>query len=244
MNEPNSSRKYLWLLLFIILICIVGAGIAVTFFKKEKTGPPVLTANFIDASKIEKISKFRSCQGHTVVPQNESESKRNMKHYLVVLPEYTGKQVEVYAPFNGIVNSIGARPEQGLEGEIWLGVRGSEWAVSFQHLYVLDTLTEGQKIKAGDLIGHIANKGIDLVYAVGSREVKMIDGYASPYSAIDSIFSHMTDQVFNEYVGEHVKTRDDLIWTKAYRDQNPCEYRNTEGGLNDIAHPEDWVVME
>src|SRR3990167_4012540 len=95
----------------VVVVGIIVAGwvlLAVINVKNNKTSPqPVLTANFIDLDKVEKISKYRSCQGHTVVPQESAESKRNMKHYIVLKPEFEGTgNVPVYSPLDGAVKSI------------------------------------------------------------------------------------------------------------------------------------------
>jgi hypothetical protein len=60
----------------IVLIAVVLISLFCT-----KAPPPLLVANFTNLDKIEKISRYRSCAGHVTVPQDERESKRNMKHY-------------------------------------------------------------------------------------------------------------------------------------------------------------------
>jgi len=241
-NRPNKSIK--WILIPIAVLVLFAAVGLFIFNNKNKTAPqPILTTNFIDLSKVEKISKFRSCQGHTVVPQDESESRRNMKHYVVLKPEYAGTgKIEIYAPFDGIVTGIRGGSGMDLEGEIGLSTRGNEWGVSFLHLNISENLKEGKKVTAGDVIGHAADKGVDVVYSVGANEVKMIDRWESPYSALDSVFSHMSDEVLAIYEAKGV-TETDMIYTKEYRDQNPCEYvsPDKDAQLNDFAHPEDWV---
>ncbi|MBI5037642.1 MAG: peptidoglycan DD-metalloendopeptidase family protein [Candidatus Kerfeldbacteria bacterium] len=238
-------KRFWWIAIVIFLIGV--GGVFVWKMDKGTSGPPELTANFIDTSKVEKISKFRSCQGHVVVPQDESERLRNMKHYLMLKPEYKGKQVEVYAPFDGEIMSIFSNPSQGLEGEMWLGQKGSDWNASFEHLVPLDTLSEGDKVKAGELIGHVATNGIDLVYATAGAGTKIIDGYESPFGALDSIFNHMSDEAFNQYISDNIKTRSDLSYTKEYRDANPCKLETANGAqaaqLNDHDHPEDWIII-
>lgn len=236
------SRRSLIFTVFLLLV-IVG-GIVLWKLPDQETGQPILTANFIDLAKVGKISKYRSCQGHTVVPQDESESARSMKHYVVLKPEYVGgNKVEVYSPISGIVKSTRAEPQKGLEGEIWLGNKGSNWDVSIQHLVILDSVKEGMKITAGEIIGHVANNGIDVVYGVGAHSVKTIDGYQSPYLNLDSPFSHINESVLALYQARGIE-QEDLVYSKEYRDQNPCKYRDERGGLNDIDHPEDWVKIQ
>lgn len=241
MKVMHTVKKIIFLV-FIIALPVIAVGIY-WFKSTEIVGQPVLTANFIDLVTVEKISKYRSCQGHTVVPQDESESARNMKHYIVLKPQYLGgNKAAVYSPISGIVTSTRAEPQKGLEGEIWLGIKGSNWDVSIQHLVILDSIKEGQRIKAGEIIGYVANKGIDVVYGVGAQSVKTIDGYQSPYLQLDSPFSHLSESVATLYRAEGIEVAD-LLYTKEYRDQNPCKFRDQRGGLNDIDHPEDWVTI-
>ena len=177
------------------------------------------------------------------MPQDESESARSMKHYVVLKPEYAGgSKVEVYSPISGIVQSTRSEPQKGLEGEIWLGNKGSNWEVSIQHLVILDSIKEGKRVTAGEIIGHVANNGIDVVYGVGAGNTKTIDGYKSPYLNLDSPFNHISESVLALYQARGI-AQGDLIYSKEFRDQSPCKYRDKDGGLNDIDHPEDWVKI-
>jgi len=239
--------KKIIIVAIVIGIIIVGWVILAVINAKHKSNlQPVLTANFIDLDKVDKISKYRSCQGHTVVPQESMESKRNMKHYVVLKSEFTGgNKVPVYSPLNGVVKSIRSEPDKGLEGEIWLGVKGNDWDFSIQHINIASNIKGRQKVKAGDIIGYVANRGIDVVYGVGARSVKMIDGrYESPYSDLDSPFNHMSTELMAQYQAKGI-SQSDMSYTKEQRDAIPCQYRenDNEDGLNDFAHPEDWVEV-
>jgi len=233
----------------IITVIILAMGATAVFLKNKNSPSPVLTANFIDLDKVDKISKFRSCQGHTVVPQDESESARNMKHYVVLKPEYSGQEkVEIFSPLDGFIQGIRSNPKEGLEGEIWIGQEHTPWAVSFEHINLLDRLKEGQEVKAGELIGFVSNKGIDVVYATGGDGVKIIDGYASPFGALDSAFSHMSAEIIGKYQTKGIDSAETLIYSREYRDQNPCRYSTGSqaggGQLNDFEHPEDWIFLK
>lgn len=160
------SKKKIIILSTIGFILLVIAFLFITKPKDAST-PPILTSNFMDIDKIERISKFRSCQGHTVVPQNGSESKRNMKHYVILKPEYWGggKKAAVYAPFDGQVKGIRSEKEKGLEGEISFGVGANSREVSYLHLDILDSVKERQKVKSGQIVGYASDKGVDVVYS-------------------------------------------------------------------------------
>jgi hypothetical protein len=61
-------------------------------------GPPrVLTANYIDLSKIERISRFRSAIGHHYA-FSPDEPCRSMKHYYQPYFDLDWTAVDVYAP--------------------------------------------------------------------------------------------------------------------------------------------------
>ena len=239
------KKWWFWVLIVVGLLILVAIGI---FIYKQQSKPveqPVLTVNFIDISKVDKISKFRSCQGHAVIPQDGSETKRNMKHYVVLKPEFIGTgKVPVYSPFDGIVQSLRSEPSKGLEGEIGLGVKGSEWGLSILHINILADIREGQKIKAGEILGYAVDKGVDVVYSAGGDGITTVDGWGSPYGALDSAFSHMSNGLLAVYQSRGLN-EDDFIYTKEFRDQNPCRY--IPGGqnaqLNDFEHPEDWVFL-
>lgn len=57
--------------------------------------------------------------GHVTVPQDNRESKRNMKHYYWVKPEYNKSEtVEIYAPYDGYVSVLRNGPGLNLAVEI------------------------------------------------------------------------------------------------------------------------------
>ncbi|PIP27616.1 MAG: hypothetical protein COX30_00965 [Candidatus Moranbacteria bacterium CG23_combo_of_CG06-09_8_20_14_all_39_10] len=238
------KKRIVVIAIAVVISLIIGV---VVVFLKNKNNPPLLTVNFIDLDKVEKISKFRSCQGHTVVPQDGSESARNMKHYVLLKPEYLDKQkIGILSPLDGFVQGTMSNPEKGLEGEIWIGQEGTPWAVSFEHIELVRNFERGDKVRAGELIGYVPGKGVDVVYAIGGDGVKIMDGYASPFAALDSVFNHMSEEVFAIYQKKGIKSKDDLIYSREYRDQNACQYRKNDnaGGLNDLNSPQDWVKFD
>lgn len=241
------SKKRIIILSAIGLLVLVVAFLFITK-PKDASALPVLTVNFMDIAKIERISKFRSCQGHTVVPQDESETKRNMKHYVILKPEFWGggKKVAVYAPFDGRVAGIRTEKELGLEGEIAFSSGASRWEVSYLHLDVLSNIKKRQKVKAGQIVGYASNKGVDVVYSGrGGFGVKNIDGWQSPYGALDSVFNHMSAALLAKYQAKGI-SQTDMIYTKEQRDADPCQYVENSPNiaqLNNFAHPEDWVQV-
>ncbi|MDO8498558.1 MAG: hypothetical protein Q7S44_02125 [bacterium] len=244
--------------ILIIIGVLILILIAVAFFSiksVQNTPPPKLVANFVNLDKIEKISKYRSCQGHVVVPQSGLESRRNMKHYFDVKKEFIGNDtVEIYAPYEGYISAISSDPGKGLEGEIWISpvqIIGmlppiGMWNFSVEHINVKQGLKVGDKVRAGDLLGYAAltdyPDSFDIVYGKLSIPPKNIDGWTSPFSDLDSVFNHMSDEAFDPYQKKGITSKESLIMSKEARDQNPCKY--SEGiFLNGMDHPEDLIIL-
>lgn len=218
-------------------LCIVIA-ILFTTYNKSLTSPQIVT-NVVDVNKIKQISPFRSCSGHTVIPQNGRETKRNMKHYFNVLPEFNQEEtVEIYAPYDGSVGLIRTGTDK-FEGELWIAQdRGllsflppiGLWMVNFEHIRPRPDLKYGTRVKAGELIGHgsfyvYKTGSFDVLYATIGFPPKKVDNWLSPFGDLDSIFNHMSDNVFAEYQQKGV-TKENIIISRDVRDRNPCVYRD------------------
>jgi hypothetical protein len=219
---------------------------------------PQIAANFTQLDKIEKISKFRSCAGHTTVPQDQREMKRSMKHYFWVKPQHLGGDtVEIHSPYDGFVSVVRKDPTDGLEGEIWISPKNifgllppfGMWIFSVQHINVRDGLNQGSEVKAGDLIGHAAvaadnRNTFDIVYAKGSPTVKRIDNWMGPFVDLDSVFNHMSDEVFAQYQEKGIAAKEDLIISKEERDQNPCIYKDNGPYFLNQEDENNWVLLK
>lgn len=240
---------------------IVLVLVLVVFFSirsAQKEPPPQIVANFTNLDKIEKISKYRSCQGHVTVPQNNKETRRNMKHYFWVKPEYNASEkVEIYSPYNGYVSIIRSEPELNLEGEIWISSKNifallppvGVWNFSVQHLDVRKDLKVGDKVKAGELIGYAAlsekrGDSFDIVYAKLGLPPKKIDGWTAPFSDLDSVFNHMSDEVFAEYQQKGITSKEEVFISKETRDQNPCQYKDGGPYFAPQEKIDDWAELK
>lgn len=219
--------------------------------------PPLITANFVDLNKIEKISKYRSCAGHVTVPQDGREMRRNMKHYFWVKPEYNrSKTVEIYSPYDGYVGDIRSDLNENLEGEIWispteifamvppLGV----WTFSVQHIDIRPDLKLGDKIKAGELIGWLAvsesrGDSFDIVYGKSGFPPKKIDNWTNPFADLDSVFNHMSDEAFAKYKEKGFTSKENFVTSKEERDQKACQYQEEGPYFNNQEDPDNWVVF-
>jgi len=232
--------------------------------------PPVLKIStmFIDLNKIKMISKFRSCQGHLVVPGTGDEPRSTMKHYFKVKPEFVGTndKVAVYAPFKGYIFDIALdrcrRPTGPCYGGGEIGLLPIEsldkfrpedtWSFSVIHikplpnLKVNDIVEEGQLIGFGDFVGGDESYNtVDIVISKHATQPVIIDGYSSPYSALDSLFNYLDENVWNEFKAHGIKSKEELFFSKEYRQTHECRYEGSgpyfwSGYQND---PSEWIEL-
>ncbi|MEK7202557.1 MAG: hypothetical protein AAB669_03470 [Patescibacteria group bacterium] len=260
-------KKIWWIVIaFVVLVVLFLIGGEVY---KRQTNPqtatsstengeaPTITANFVDLDKIAAITKFRSCQGHIVVPQDGSETRSNMKHYLYLKKESTSARrlVKLYAPFDGFVSDIykgdedfsdrdPASRDLTVSKSKGLGAR-SDWGFSFLHIEPLDGLKEGNAVKAGELLGYVSLELIppyyafDVVYAKMGSFPKKIDKWNSPYAALESAFAHMDSDTLAKFSVFDVDSADDFAITKATRDAAPCQY-GPDGRQFNQERDENW----
>ena len=187
-------------------------------------GPPkILSANYIDLSKIDRISRFRSTAGHSYV-DGSGETCRSMKHYFV--PPFEGvdwTDIDIYAPVSGTFGGAGLLPKDVPSMAIqifhWIpdpGLRGRSW------------------VNAGDHIGKHAtfDTSSDIAISFGGKE----DGILISY------FDVITDDVFAQFQERGLMNREDAIITAAERDADPVP---CEGELQFDVHGtiEDWIYL-
>lgn len=241
----------------ILAIALLAIGF-VLYIAGRMAPAPEISANFTELNKIREISKYRSCAGHTTVPQDGIESRRSMKHYFKVKDEYLGDDtVAIYAPFDGIVTTVRQDLADGLEGEIWIVPDDifafmppvGRWSFSVQHIYVRDGLQRGDSIQAGELIGYAAVGGgvrntFDIVYAKGALFPKKIDNWNSPFKELDSVFNHVSENVFEQYKSSGVESVNEMIISREERDKNPCIYADDGPYFMDQDNPKNWTVLK
>ncbi len=240
------------------ILALIAAAVAYLSVKtNENEPPPKLVANFVDLNKIEKISKYRSCTGHVTVPQDGRESRRNMKHYFWVKPEFNkGNTVEIYSPYDGYVSVVRDEPGLNLEGEIWIRPKSNfvflppvgVWQFSVQHIDVNDDLKRGSEVKAGQLLGFAAlsekrGNSFDIVFGKMSIFPKKIDNWTAPFTDLDSIFNQMSENVLGQYKQKGL-TEEEIILSKEIRDQNPCTYKGNGPYFDDKDDTDNWVVLK
>jgi hypothetical protein len=214
--------------------------------------PQFITHDYIDISKIEAISKFRSGAGHDFTDEYEAPG-RSMKNYIQPFAPYrdplgTNTTLPTYAPTTGTIVSI--EPEQhilsdgsfaGYQVDIVPDGYGM-FEIRLFHMNLAAGYSVGSHVSAGELLGFAdmreANDTDIAVEAVVLATPTYKD-LANPFTdrgiKLFSPFDLMTDALFGEYLLRGATSRDDFVISKAYRDANPADFATY--------NPDDWVFL-
>ena len=206
--------------------------VGATTYDLATLGPPrVVTANYIDVSKIERISRFRSIVGHSYT--DGSETCRSMKHYFQPKSSLDWTTVDVYSPVEGTIMGFandGAFGKQLLIRPRLVPVVN----VAIFHVTLDAAIVQGGWLNAGDHIGRHAaqNTYSDIAVSIGPKEGGRLISY----------FDAMTDAVFQAYQARGVASRPAMIITKAERDADPVSCVG-EAGFTVSGTIPNWVVL-
>ena len=160
------------------------------------------TVNYIDLSKIARISKFRSGEGHDY--SDDFESCRSMKHYFVPKDGIDWTTVQVYSPIKGkVIRTI--QEWAGTQVQIYSDEYPAFYFAIF-HVNLVNPLNEGDEISAGQLLGtHIGSETwSDIAVGVTTPDGRKLVSY----------FDVMTDEVFQAYQARGLSSRSDMIISK------------------------------
>lgn len=198
--------------------------------------PRFIQADFVDLSKIYSISKFRSGEGHDF--SGNGETCRSMKHYFT--PQYDASvtftkdadgrglppppdgqtDIPIYSPVDGRITSV-SEEHTPIGKQIAIQPsQASQFKIRLFHVYPVEGIGLGAKVKAGQKIGVIgANQGTDIAIQIGGM----------PWNEnFISYFEVMPDSVFAAYEARGAKSRDDFILSKEYRDAHPLQCNGEE----------------
>ncbi len=204
----------------------------------KTSNPNFIVAVPANLSQIYQISKFRSCEGHNYSgydTQGYFENNRSMKHYFTPLPQYNGStdKVELFAPFNGTVTKMFAE-HSGAGTQVWIAdaVKNASsygnptpgiWNFVFFHTNPIGGLAVGSKVTSGELIGYDNMTPPERGFDIALQEYTGSNGNYN--LELDSIFNHMSQQVLNSFIALGAN-QNNMIYSKAYRDANPCTAYN------------------
>jgi hypothetical protein len=192
--------------------------------------PKFVKMNYIELTKIYRISKFRSSEGHDY--SDAFEQCRSMKHYFEPRIDMDWSTVKIYSPVTGIITRVeeewaGTKIE--ITSDTYPAFRFTIFHISLmleRHIY--DKVIEGEQL--GTHYGTETMSDIAVIVNDPTKQGRMI-----------SYFDVITDAVFNEYVNRGVTTRADMIIPKAARDADPLscngETFTTTGSI------ENWKVL-
>ncbi|MEI8087218.1 MAG: hypothetical protein WCG93_13495 [Paludibacter sp.] len=193
--------------------------------------PKFVKTNYIELSKIYRISKFRSSEGHDY--SDATEHCRSMKHYFVPREDVDWTTVKIYSPVTGYFTRV----EQEWAGTKYEIASDDYPAFRFSVFHVNPSLQRNinDKVVAGELLGtHVGretNSDISVIVNDPTRQGRMV-----------SYFDVITDSVFNQYVTLGISSRSDLIISKAKRDANPLSCSGELFISSDTI--QNWVVLK
>lgn len=191
--------------------------------------PHFITHDYIDLSRIEMISKFRSAQGHDY--WDDFERCRSMKHYFRPKDMSTAGSVQVFSPIDGSVVAV----IQEWAGQ-QLVIKSNEYPafrVVLFHTNPSIPVAEGTTLRAGQLIGtHIGSQTwSDITVSVDTPQgMKLV-----------SFFDAVTDALFDRYRARGASRRQDFIISREERDRDPLVCDGT--AFTYRGRIDNWVVL-
>ncbi len=236
MKNPNSFLLSTLLIFSIIAIMMTckkdEEKIETDIWDIDKQGiPQFVNVNYIDLSKIYRISKFRSSIGHDY--SDAFEHCRSMKHYFEPGTNVDWSSVDIYSPVSGEITRV---------EEEWAGTKleiESEAYPAFRfqifHIHLDSIKNIGDKIHAGDHLGkHIGRE----TYS----DVSVIVNDPTRQGRFVSYFDVITDPVFNLYINRGILNRSDVIISKEGRDAHPLICNGDQ--FISIDSLESWVYLK
>lgn len=172
--------------------------------------PAFVEDDFIEVEKIQRISRFRSGEGHDY--SDAFESCRSMKHYFVPKANLDWSTVVIRSPVEGKIT----RAEQEWAGTKYEIQSHDHPAFRFVIFHVAPSalLVPGERVAAGQVLGqHIGQQ----TYS----DVAVIVNDPTHQGRMVSYFETATDAVFATYAQRGVESRQALIITRAERDAGP-----------------------
>jgi len=209
---------------------ITGTKSAWAIYDVDLNGiPRFIAEGGIELEKIQKVSKFRSGEGHDY--SDDFESCRSMKHYFYPEDGVDRATVKIFSPVNGVV--IGTTEEW--DGpELWkgtvVGIKAKDYEafhLAIFHINLNNPLNVGDIVTAGQELGKSQKvSGTVSDFAVG---VHTPNGYK-----LLSYFDVMTNSLFQDYQARGVVSRDEAIISKEERDADPltCDGEEFVGSGN------------
>lgn len=197
--------------------------------------PKFINNDFIELSKVERISKFRSGAGHDY--SDDFESCRSMKHYysLDTSWEPTNNFISnIYSPVKGEIVKL--EKENNSNGyQIW--IKSDEYpafSIVLFHVIISNSIENGMEVDAGETIGTVT--ATDIAVHVNTPEGERFISY----------FDVVSDNIFAQYQSRGINDRNDLVISKEIRDTNPISCDNDQDPFPNQYETryDDWIFLE
>jgi hypothetical protein len=232
------KTKILALLLMALLTTSCGKTPFATITIDPNNLPKFIKHDFVDLSKIKRISKFRSGVGHDF--SDDFESNRSMKHYYAPYDQYlnTDSSLEVYSPVNGkIVQLFKSETNRPRDWEV--RIRPEDYPallIIIFHINVDPSLKVGDRVSEGQKLGFANLLSISEETKADNFDIA-VQTFVWGGRKLVSYFEIMTDELFESYKNRGISSRDQFIISKEYRDAHPIDW-----GKGEIS-AEDWVFL-
>jgi hypothetical protein len=172
--------------------------------------PRIVTADYIDLSRIARISRFRSGVGHDYA--DDGEQCRSMKHYFQPFSSVNWGSVVVRSPLDGTVTEILDERTFGKQVRIVSGSNAAATVYVF-HVNVDPGIAIGTPVAAGSRLGtHVSNATMsDIAVWFDTPRGRRLVSY----------FDAMTDTVFAQYRERGLASRGAAVISAAERNLSP-----------------------
>ncbi|MEW5916780.1 MAG: Ig-like domain-containing protein [Gemmatimonadota bacterium] len=203
-----------------------------TLYDVDANGVPrFIGRDYIDLSKITRVSRFRSGIGHDY--SDDVERCRSMKHYFQPPGSVDWGSIVIAAPVTGTVASLQSETTFGTQVQIVPAAQRAFTVILF-HVKPNASLAVGTAVSAGESIGtHIGSQTMSDV----AIRVKTPRG-----QRYVSYFDAMADSLFQSYATRGVPSRGAMIIGTAERDSSPLtcsgEQFQSAGVLNN------WIDLQ
>ncbi len=214
-REPSRTRTPLGMMVVFLaahlsVMCSMGCDQFYGTYDIDADGiPRFVDVDYIELSKIDHVSKFRSGQGHDY--SDAFESCRSMKHYFYPKDSVDASAVKVFAPVDGTVSWL-FQESAGTQ----IQIRSTEYPA---FVFVIFHVNDGGSLGFGDTVVAGQQLGTHIGSMTGSDIAVRVNTPAG--GKLVSYFDVMTDAVFAAYQARGVSTRDELILSQESRDAAP-----------------------
>jgi hypothetical protein len=172
--------------------------------------PRFVSHDYIELSRISRITRFRSGFGHDY--SDAIERCRSMKHYFQPYNTVDWSRIVVASPAAGRVSMLRAEQTFGTQVQIVPDEQPAFTIVLF-HVRPDSAVTVGSRLTAGQRIGtHIGSQTMsDVAIVVQTRRGTRLVSY----------FDAMTDALLQSYSARGIAARSTMILSAAERDADP-----------------------